>query len=163
MFKTKKKIIMSEKFDDVLALLSDYGYDKIGETLMIERQNLTDKKLKLQAEEIEMRVAKFCGYIINEIITDDLLMFIKDFFSKQFDEGYKAILDSVHSLSEVIDENEIDTFSLFLYGRCQAMISVNLANVLTAMFIQSTDRRKHNFWSALSHKKRREIEKNAGL
>lgn len=157
MFKTKEKIIMSEKFDDVLALLSDYGYDKIGETLMIEKQDLTNKKLKLQAEEIEMRVCKLCGYIIDKIITDDLLAFIKDFFSKQLDEEY------VHTLNEFIGEDAIDTFSIFLMGRCQAMVSMNLANVLIAMFIESTDRRKTNFWSVLSHKKRREIERNAGL
>lgn len=157
MFKSKKRLILEEKYDDVLALLSDYGYDKIGESIIVEKKHLMDKKLKLQVEEIEKRVCKLSGYIVNEIITEDLLAFIKDFFSMQLDEDY------VHTLNELIDEDAIDTFSCFLYGRCQAMVSVNLVKVLTAMFVENTARRKNNFWSVLSKKKRREIERNAGL
>ncbi len=157
MFKSKKRLILEEKYDDVLALLSDYGYDKIGESIIVEKKHLMDKTLKLQVEEIEKRVCKLSGYIVNEIITEDLLAFIKDFFSMQLDEDY------VHTLNELIDEDAIDTFSCFLYGRCQAMVSINLAKVLTGMFVDKQIRSKYTLWSYFSRAKRKEIERNAGL
>ena len=150
-----KRLVLNEKFDDVMALLSDFGYEKMGESISIERDKVLDKTFKLQVEEIENRVNKFCGYLVNEIITDDLMQFITKFFGEKISEDY------VHSLNEILGAESVEILSALLFGRCQALVSINLAKVLTGLFSDMVMRGKWAAWRYISRQKREEIEKNA--
>lgn len=150
-----KRLVLNEKFDDVMALLSDFGYEKIGESISIERDKVLDKTFKLQVEEIENRVNKFCGYLVNEIITDDLMQFITKFFGEKIAEDY------LHSLNEILGAESVEILSALLFGRCQALVSINLAKVLTGLFADMVMRGKWSAWRYISRHKREEIEKNA--